>query len=86
MEKLTTPLIALGVVFNNNVVDRTRLSGIQLQQISKWLIFLFRLGGEDVTRNMTGSDFAQGKVADVRYSDGTKLLSMRAMPPARHAA
>jgi hypothetical protein len=32
------------------------------------------------------SAIAQGKVADVRYSDGSKLLSMRAMPPARHAA
>ncbi len=32
------------------------------------------------------SAIAQGKVADVRYSDGAKLLSMRAMPPARRAA
>lgn len=32
------------------------------------------------------SAIAHGKVADVRYSDGAKLLSMRAMPPARHAA
>lgn len=28
----------------------------------------------------------QGKMADVRYTDGAKLLSMRAMPPERHAA